>query len=123
MNSLAVASEYPQTLSAAEPETRTPSAKPKLRVNGYLAMFSLAGVLALATASECSSITHLPSLMYGAVFWLWWAGLAAAMWKLSKRFPLVTSFSPATICAHLSIGSALGVIHLLLLGGLGFTDA
>ena len=123
MNSLAVASEYPQTLSAAEPETRTPSAKPKLRVNGYLAMFSLAGVLALATASECSSITHLPSLMYGAVFWLWWAGLAAAMWKLSKRFPLVTSFSPATICAHLSIGSALGIIHLLLLGGLGFTDA
>lgn len=122
MNSLAIASEYPQGLSAAESKTGTPSTKSKLRVNGYLAMFSLAGVLALATASECSSITHLPSLMYGAVFWLWWAGLAAAMWELSKRFPLVTSFSPATIGAHVSIGSALGIIHLLLLGGLGFTD-
>jgi hypothetical protein len=122
MNSLAAAPDYPQALSTVEPETGTPSMKPRFRVNGYLVMFSLAGILALATASECSSITHFPSLMYGVVFWLWWAGLAAAMWKLSKRFPLATSFSPAAICFHVSIGSALGIVHLLLLGGLGFTD-
>lgn len=109
-------------LSTAELGTAVPSKKPGFRVDGYLAMFSLAGLLGLATAVECSSITHLPSLMYGGVFWLWWACLAAAMWEVSKRFPQVTSFSPAAICAHVSVGSALGAVHLLLLGGLGFTD-
>lgn len=95
---------------------------PGLRINGYVAMFSVSTALALLTASECESVTHLPSLDYGAVLWLWWGCLAAAMWKISERFPLASSFSPAAITVHVSAGSALGVIHLLLLGSLGFTD-
>ena len=93
-----------------------------LRLNGHAVIFSLAAVLGLATAAECHSITNLPSLLYGAVLWLWWGCIASGMWKLSKRLPFAANFSLKTISIQLLVGSALGVVHLLLLGGLGFTD-
>ena len=96
---------------------------PGLRLNGHAVIFSLSTVLALATASECQSITHRPSLMYGAVLWIWWAGIASAMWKIGKRVPFASSFSAKAIAVHVLAGSALGIVHLLLLGSLGFTDA
>jgi sensor histidine kinase YesM len=43
--------------------------------------------------------------------------------ELSRRVPLASSFSPKAISAHVLVGSALGVVHLLLLGSLGFTGA
>jgi hypothetical protein len=125
MNSLTAAPKYPQTFTAREQETPASSVRgPRLRVNGYVAIFSATCVLALATATECSSFTHdFPgSLMYGALFWLWWAFLATGMWMVSRRFPFATSFTPRAILVHLSVGSALAAIHLLLLGGLGFTN-
>ena len=48
----------------------TPSGR--VRWAGVTAIMLLSGSLALATASECSSITHLPSLIYGLVLWGWW---------------------------------------------------
>jgi sensor histidine kinase YesM len=123
MNDLVVASQYLRVAFAAGREASTsPTPGAGLRLNGHAVIFTLATVLALATASECHSITYPPSLMYGAVLWGWWGCVTSAMWKLSQRVPLASSFSPKAISAHVLAGSALGVVHLLLLGSLGFTD-
>jgi hypothetical protein len=37
-------------------------------------------VLALGTAIECRSITHLPSLIYGLILWGWWGIAASILW-------------------------------------------
>jgi len=94
-----------------------------LRLSGHFVLFGVATGLALATASECQSVTHIPSLMYGAVLWLWWAVIASAMWKLSQWVPEIASFSAKMIVAHLAVGSVLAFIHLVLLWALGFTPA
>src|SRR6266851_2432321 len=91
--------------------------------NAHAVIFSLAVVLALATASECHSITHLPSLLYGAVLWGWWALIASGLWRLGQKINLVPSLSLQSIAIHVLVGLALSVVHLLLLGSLGFTDA
>jgi signal transduction histidine kinase len=93
-----------------------------LRLNAHAVIFSLATLLALATAAECRSITYLPSLQYGAVHWLWWGCLASGMWQLSKRLRFASSFTPKVISIQLFVGSVLGIAHLLLLGSLGFSD-
>lgn len=93
-----------------------------LRLNGHAVIFSAATVLGLATAAECHSITYLPSLLYGAVLWLWWGCIASGMWKLSTRLPFASNFSLKTISTQLLAGSVLGIVHLLLLGSLGFTN-
>jgi len=91
--------------------------------NAHAVIFSLAGVLALATASECHSITHLPSLLYGAVLWGWWALIASSLWRVGQKISCVPSLSLPSISVHLLVGLALGVVHLVLLGSLGFTNA
>jgi hypothetical protein len=91
--------------------------------NPHAVIFSLAGVLALATASECHSITHLPSLLYGAVLWGWWAVIASAFWRLGQRMNCVANLSPRTISLHILAGSVLGIAHLMLLGTLDFPHA
>jgi len=121
MNALA-RPEYTRASSSSEGEGFAPALRdPGLRLNAHAVIFTLATVLALATASECRSITHLPSLMYGIVLWEWWGCIASAMWNLGQRVPLVSSFSAKAISLHVLVGSALGIAHLLLLGGLGFT--
>src|ERR1700723_3841048 len=93
------------------------------KINAHVVIFSLAAVLALATASECHSITHLPSLLYGAVLWGWWALLASSLWRVEQKINCVPSLSLQSISIHVLVGLTLGVVHLLLLGSLGFTDA
>jgi signal transduction histidine kinase len=93
-----------------------------IRLNGHAVIFTVATTLAVATAVECQSITHLPSLQYGAVLWLWWACVASVLWGLGQRIPLISTFSAKAISIHILAGSALGVAHLLLLGSLGFTN-
>jgi sensor histidine kinase YesM len=91
--------------------------------NAHAVIFSLALVLALATASECHSITHIPSLLYGAVLWGWWALIASSLWRAGQKIHCVPSLSLPSISVHVLVGLALGVVHLLLLGSLGFTNA
>jgi signal transduction histidine kinase len=122
MIALTNSSEYPGVLHATD-QTAPPSRNAGLRPNGHAAIFSLAAVLALATASECHSVTHLPSLMYGAVLWGWWGIIGSGFWRLGQRVPFLSSFSPKAIVLHVLGGSALGIAHLLLLGSLGFTVA
>jgi sensor histidine kinase YesM len=122
MSSFTAISDDVQVLSTSEPLASTPSVlNAGLRLNGNAIIFSMAIVLALATASECRSVTHLPSLVYGAVLWGWWGCVASTAWRLGQRVPLMSSFSAKAIAVHILMGSALGVVHLLLLGGLGFT--
>ncbi len=90
------------------------------RINGYLLILPMSVALTLATASECRSITHLPSLMYGAVLWGWWGLLASAGWKLAERFPPLSNLSLGTVATHVSLASLFGFLHLILLWSLGF---
>jgi signal transduction histidine kinase len=94
----------------------------QVRVNGLAVIGSVCAVLALATASECHSITHLPSLLYGVVLWGWWGCIAGTLWTLGPRMPAIMRFSPAGVLVHVLAGCTLGVIHLLVLGSLGGTS-
>ncbi len=101
--------------------TRSDKRNAGVLLNAQVVIFSLATVLALATASECRSITHLPSLLYGIVLWEWWGCVASILWMLGLRNSFLSSFSPKAIAAHILVAPALGLAHLLLLGSLGFT--
>lgn len=105
-------------LDSSAPRPTTPARVPQ--INGYLIVLPLTTALAVITAIECGSITHLPSLIYGAVLWCWWALIAVAAWKLAERFPPLSNLSFRTISIHLSMATLLGVAHLLLLWGVGF---
>jgi sensor histidine kinase YesM len=96
------------------------TSSPKIRFNGILAIGSIAAALALTTAAECHSVFYPPSLLYGFVLWGWWGVIGSVLWKLGPRLSPMLRSSPATIAIHLLLGTALGVIHLLLLGSLGF---
>jgi signal transduction histidine kinase len=118
MSSLASDSQLPQVpLDSSAPAPTLAS-----RINGYLTVLSVTTALALVTAIECGSVTHVPSLVYGAVLWGWWALITVAAWKLAERFPPLSNLSFKTISIHLSIASLLGVGHLYLLWGVGFAS-
>jgi hypothetical protein len=91
------------------------------RIHGGVLVFSLSAILALATAAECQSITHFPSLVYGVVLWGWWGVLASALWKLGRRMPFLSSFTAKAISIHVPLAAVLGAVHLFLLWSLGFT--
>ena len=73
--------------------------------------------LAMATAVECRSITHLPSLIYGLVLWGWWGILASTLWQIGPGSPLLR-LSKWNLALHLLIACMAGVVHLMLLGSL-----
>jgi signal transduction histidine kinase len=125
MNALTAAPQFAPTPSSgeSEPQSTTISSNAGIHLNGDVVIFSLAFVLALVTAGECQSITHLSSLRYGAVLWGWWGCVASIAWRIGRRVPLMLSFSYKAIAVHVFSASVLGVMHLLLLGSLGFTDA
>jgi len=110
-------------LSTIESRPVLAAAGRKLWWNGHAVIFSVALALALVTASECHSITHIPSLLYGLALWGWWACVASALWKIGERVPLMSSLTPMTTSAHVLAASALDVVHLFLLGSVGFSVA
>jgi sensor histidine kinase YesM len=95
----------------------------RFQLNGHAVIFSLVTVLGLGTAIECQSVTHLPSLLYGALLWEWWGCVASALWITNRRVRFASNLSPKALSLHLFAGLALGVVHLLLLGSLGFMVA
>jgi hypothetical protein len=96
----------------------TPSGR--VRWAGVTAIMLLSGSLALATASECSSITHLPSLIYGLVLWGWWGCVAAGLWLIGSYRSSSLRFSPVAIGLQVLLGCLFALTHLLLLGAVGF---
>lgn len=112
-----------QALSAGAAAEEQTASSVTQSLGAYSIIFSLAIVLALATASECRSVTSLPSLIYGAVLWIWWGCIGSIYWRLGARPSFLSNLSLGTVGVHLIIAPVLAVVHLLMLGSLGFTDA
>lgn len=80
----------------------------------------LAVLLALATAIEChtnaaqqvANPEWAPSLLYGAVLWFWWAGIAMLLWKAGRRWPELWLISWRNGLWHLIIGVGIAFVHL-----------
>jgi sensor histidine kinase YesM len=115
-----VSATTPELIQMPILKVEAPS-RPGIALNAHAVIFSLATVLALATASECHSITYLPSLQYGAVLWGWWGCIASVLWMLNRQAPFPSGFSAKAMSIHALAGLLLGAAHLLLLGSLGFT--
>jgi hypothetical protein len=108
-------------MSIPHAPSESPVSGSRIAFSGVVVIFLITSALVLATASECQSVTHLPSVLYGVVLWEWWGSIASVLWKLGPNWPSILRFSPATIAIHVLMGCALGVAHLFLLGSLGFT--
>ena len=86
-------------------------------------MFCLASMLAISAALECHlaisrtqpSISVTPSLLYGAVLWLWWAPVALLLWKAGERYPSILSFSVRNAAAQIMVGLTIAYVHLYVL--------
>jgi sensor histidine kinase YesM len=102
------------SIRTSSSESGAPSARH--RRAGVVIIALLSGALALATASECHSITHLPSLIYGIVLWGWWGCIAAALWLIGSHKPSVLRFSLPALCLQVLLGFILALAHLLLMG-------
>ncbi|HEY1575604.1 MAG TPA: histidine kinase [Terracidiphilus sp.] len=117
MSSLTAVPAHPN-LSAARAEHPRPSSPLSIQLRGTLPIAGASLILALATAMECHSITHPPSLFYGLVLWGWWGIIASTFWLVGLK----SSFAPPrtfpAIALQLLIACAAGVVHLMLLGSL-----
>src|SRR5215472_1335658 len=109
-------------MSIRTPSRHSGTSGPRHRLAGLIAIALVSGGLALATASECQSITHLPSLMYGIVLWGWWGCVAAGLLLLGSRRPSALQFTPRAAVLQVLLGCILSLIHLLLLGAVEFTS-
>jgi signal transduction histidine kinase len=121
MRSAANTANYPEPPRTSATHWSAPSIFNRNTLfNGYTVIFSLSVVLVLATAHECHSITYFPSLLYGVALWGWWGSVATGVWWLGRRFPTILSFSPKAIAIHVFVGSALGLLHMLLMQNLDY---
>ena len=121
MNTYAATSAliHGETMSRAERQEPAETGA-RMRMLGLMVIGASSLLLALATANECHSIFHPPSLLYGLVLWGWWGCIGGTLWSGGFRKPGIVGFAPAALVTHLVIGCALGVTHLLLLGSTGF---
>lgn len=110
---------FPSALSNSLP----PSSTPRIHRGGLLIIGTSSLLLALATASECHSITHIPSLIYGLVLWGWWGLIASTLWLIGSRGPALLQLSMSRITLHLTLACVAGVAHLTLLSSLSLFAA
>jgi sensor histidine kinase YesM len=75
---------------------------------------AIAGVLALATTIECafSLASWFRALLYGAVLWLWWAGVAELLWRTGKRWPSALKVSATNAGVQLVAAAVVAMLHL-----------
>ena len=103
---------------SAQPKEPRLSSPSSIRLRGALLIGSASLILALATAMECKSITHLPSLLYGLILWGWWGIIASTLWLTGLRSPSALDRSYPTIALQVLIACSAGVVHLILLSSL-----
>lgn len=80
----------------------------------------VASVLAIAAAIECHTAasilapgtTWTPSLLYGAVLWLWWAGVAYFLWQAGRRYPAIFQLSGTNLLRQIGLGVFTTTLHL-----------
>ena len=75
-------------------------------------------VLALGTAVECRSISHLPSLIYGLILWGWWGITALILWQIGRGGSSLLKLSRRNMALHGLIACVAVAAHLMLLGSL-----
>ena len=103
---------------SAQPKEPRLSSPSSIRLRGALLIGSASLILALATAMECKSITHLPSLLYGLILWGWWGIIASALWLTGLRSPSALDRSYSTIVLQVLIAGSAAAVHLILLSSL-----
>jgi len=91
---------------------------PSLPLRGTLLIGSASLILSLATASECNSISHPASLIYGIAYWGWWGFVASALWLTGFKAPSVLDHSLPRMALQVCVACVAGTIHLMLLGSL-----
>jgi signal transduction histidine kinase len=92
-----------------------------LHLSPYAIVWLTSAALALMTAEECRSVTHLSSLLYGITLWGWWGIVASILWKTGERKPFLSGFSAGFVLLHTAAAALLGWLHLVALWSLGFT--
>jgi hypothetical protein len=118
MSSLTVLPGYSGASDELQPVTSQPEQRGKARPGGELIIGTASLILALVTAEECHSITHIPSLLYGLVLWGWWGLVAGSLWRIVPKVPSLLRLSAWNIAAHLMVGCIVATAHLVLLGSL-----
>jgi hypothetical protein len=102
------------------PAERNPEvgARTRPKPHPYVLIFGCTTVLSLGIAIECRSIAHLPSLLYGCLYWEWRGFIIAALWKLGIQGRFLSKLSLTTALIHTVLATTPGIAHLLLLGAL-----
>ena len=120
MSSLSALSAYSPVTKATASDTSAPRHAKRVQQMGLLIIGSAALILSLVTASECHSITHFPSLLYGLTLWGWWGMLAGILWKNGQKTLGILRLSPFNVALILAAGCLIGTVHLMLLASLSF---
>jgi sensor histidine kinase YesM len=80
----------------------------------------IASILAIATAITCHTagsvlapgLSWVPSLLYGAVLWLWWAGVAYLLWSAGHRRQSIFQASAGNLAFQILLGILASALHL-----------
>jgi len=88
-------------------------------LRGQLFIGSAALILALATAQECHSITHLPSVLYGLFLWGWWGIIAGVLWQIGPRLSSLLRLTLPNLGLHVVAACVAATLHLMLMASLG----
>lgn len=80
----------------------------------------IASILAIAAAITCHTagaelargLSWVPSLLYGAILWLWWAGVAYLVWTAGRRNPALFQVSVSNLLLQIFSGSTASALHL-----------
>ena len=97
-----------------------PDGQSRLLLGAGTLVLCVSGILTLVTAIECHTFltqTGLhapiaPSLLYGAVLWLWWGAAAHILWGISRKWPGVLKLSVKSVALQIVGGGAVTVAHL-----------
>ena len=106
-----------ETIATEAPKRRDSD---RVHLAGLMIIGTASLILALATAEECHSITHLPSVLYGLVLWGWWGVMGGVLWHFGPRHAGIFKVSALRLAMLVSAGCAAGLLHLMALGSLSF---
>jgi len=80
----------------------------------------IASILAIAAAITCHTagaelargLSWVPSLLYGAILWLWWAGVAYLIWSAGRRNPTLFQATISNLLLQILFGIITSALHL-----------
>lgn len=80
----------------------------------------IAIILAIATAFTCHTagstvapgLSWIPSLVYGAVLWLWWAGVTYLLWRVGRDHPFIFQSSVRNLLFQVVLAILTSALHL-----------